>query len=561
MYHSRFIIACMFALTCGAVPMIVHATLPSPNYHSFTVTGDEKTYCCCKRRRSQLCQMGSCDGIEGVTKASWGYQTKGTVIHNDVNSIVNNDENYEDSFITCNDGALTFEDRKYYSDNDYGLKDGEITGGEHDVYFFDPGSKKLYPEESGFCQPAMDAVLLRACKADYILDDESGCQSITDVNVQNKMCKQNKAHTFINEEDKILTYKRHQLDEYCISGTHCVYETSGNYFNCGEGHHETIEDCNSSDCPDGDCKVELYTKDGNPFIYNTQTILKDDLSQFCLHKISHTPETRSEHLNDLREQCRGSGGTWNKDAKSCSCHHRNMVLDGTKCRCADYHRRTDLSDISQGCTRQDMDQQNCNGTDMQWLESSATCKCKAEGYYYNIDTYKCDPLADYTLCLALSEQATWDDTNKKCVCKNGDTKFFAGKCVDTDEYITLTAEQAAQDAAIEQIGRQGDERKEATRERFGRYNTHSPIIKEKHSVLEEMRLQFDSSVWRDKEGKLNVARIVSDSVAGVALGTTGGVVINNMMKKDQVEDGFEDLKCKIGTEVVAEWGEVFRAGQ
>lgn len=277
--------------------------------------------------------------------------------------------------------------------------------------------------------------------------------------------------------------------------------------------------------------------------------------------IVHATDTNAELLVNLEKQCSESGGTWDENAKSCSCHYPNMVLDGTKCRCAEYHIRKDSSDIRQGCIQKTMEETDCRGIDKVWVGIIATCKCMADGHYYDIAEKECKPLTDYRLCSDLKGQATWVDAIKKCVCTDDDKKFFAGKCVDTDEHIALEADQAAQEKAVEQIGEQGGERKQANEARFRNYEDHSPKIKQAHSELERMRLQFDSSVWRDKEGKLNVARIVSDSVAGVALGTTGGVVINNMMKKNQVEDGFEDLKCKIGTEVVAEWGEVFRAGQ
>ena len=68
------------------------------------------------------------------------------------------------------------------------------------------------------------------------------------------------------------------------------------------------------------------------------------------------------------------------------------------------------------------------------------------------------------------------------------------------------------------------------------------------------------SVWKDKEGNFNTARLISDSVAGVVLGTVGGVVTSTVIKKNQVEDGFEDLRCAIGGQNVAHWGDEFVVG-
>lgn len=69
-----------------------------------------------------------------------------------------------------------------------------------------------------------------------------------------------------------------------------------------------------------------------------------------------------------------------------------------------------------------------------------------------------------------------------------------------------------------------------------------------------------SSVWKNDEGKFNTARLVSDSVAGVVLGTVGGVVTSQVIKKNQIKNGFQDLKCTIGGQTVATYGDEFRVG-
>lgn len=68
------------------------------------------------------------------------------------------------------------------------------------------------------------------------------------------------------------------------------------------------------------------------------------------------------------------------------------------------------------------------------------------------------------------------------------------------------------------------------------------------------------SVWKDAEGNFNTARLASDTVAGVVLGTTGALVTSHVVKKNQVENGFEDIKCTIGGQNVAGWGDQFRVG-
>lgn len=68
------------------------------------------------------------------------------------------------------------------------------------------------------------------------------------------------------------------------------------------------------------------------------------------------------------------------------------------------------------------------------------------------------------------------------------------------------------------------------------------------------------SVWKNDDGKFNTARLASDSIAGVVLGTVGGVITSNIIKKNQIENGFEDLKCTIAGQTVASYGDEFTVG-
>ena len=74
------------------------------------------------------------------------------------------------------------------------------------------------------------------------------------------------------------------------------------------------------------------------------------------------------------------------------------------------------------------------------------------------------------------------------------------------------------------------------------------------------RLGLKTSVWRNREGKFNTARLASDSIAGVVLGTAGGLITSHLVKKNQVKKGFEDIQCTIGGQKVAEWGDEFTVG-
>lgn len=79
-------------------------------------------------------------------------------------------------------------------------------------------------------------------------------------------------------------------------------------------------------------------------------------------------------------------------------------------------------------------------------------------------------------------------------------------------------------------------------------------------VLDSIVAGFGKSKWKNAQGEFNTARLASDSIAAVVLGTAGGLITSSVMKKHQVEDGFEDLKCVIGGQPVAGWGDEFRVG-
>ena len=131
--------------------------------------------------------------------------------------------------------------------------------------------------------------------------------------------------------------------------------------------------------------------------------------------------------------------------------------------------------------------------------------------------------------------------------------YCAGKAVDNDVFLRLYDELKAlvdeKCAGSSEQPPQVDELRVSIR-----------IIRDAHSNLSGMAEGFKKSVWKDEEGKFNTSRLVSDSVAGVVLGTAGGLITSNVVKKNQVENGFEDLKCTIGGQVVADWGDQFRVG-
>ncbi len=135
--------------------------------------------------------------------------------------------------------------------------------------------------------------------------------------------------------------------------------------------------------------------------------------------------------------------------------------------------------------------------------------------------------------------------------------YCAGKAVNNDVFLRLYDELKA---LVDEKCVGSSEQPPQVDDGADRLRVSIRIIRDAHSNLSGMAEGFKVSVWKDDEGKFNTSRLVSDSVAGVVLGTAGGLITSNVVKKNQVENGFEDLKCTIGGQVVADWGDQFRVG-
>jgi len=78
--------------------------------------------------------------------------------------------------------------------------------------------------------------------------------------------------------------------------------------------------------------------------------------------------------------------------------------------------------------------------------------------------------------------------------------------------------------------------------------------------LDKYRSALDVSVWKDEEGNFNTSRLVSDSIAGVVLGTAGGLITSSVVKKNQIKSGFEDIVCTVGGQEVGSYGDEITVG-
>ena len=73
-------------------------------------------------------------------------------------------------------------------------------------------------------------------------------------------------------------------------------------------------------------------------------------------------------------------------------------------------------------------------------------------------------------------------------------------------------------------------------------------------------LNLKTSVWRTEKGGFNYSRLISDSIAGVVLGTASGLITSHIVKKNQLKSGFENVMCTIAGQSVASYGDEFTVG-
>lgn len=150
----------------------------------------------------------------------------------------------------------------------------------------------------------------------------------------------------------------------------------------------------------------------------------------------------------------------------------------------------------------------------------------------------------------LIEEYTWEELQEKGLISNAEDED-AKKCAELNLNLNKETEEKIMEYCKPRIVGDGNNSRESAEE-----GNVSSII----GSLEMFFGNEDKSVWKNAEGKFNGVRLASDLTAGVVLGTVGGVVSGVVIKKKQLENGFEDLHCTVGGQTVADWGDEFRVG-
>lgn len=376
-------------------------------------------------------------------------------------------------------------------------------------------------------------------------------------------CSQNHE---IYSEDRVLDYSISNLTntkkEYYVPDAK-IYGYSGVF-----KRNDSISPCYYFVCNDGDVPSEDKTKCvsvaeksseqqcldsyGKEYVNEecvceeSKNLIQSSDKKTCVCKDKHTwngEEGKCVH-ND-KNDCDTTGGTWDSTNNKCKCNAPYTKESGTKCMCinSDYGW-VDDKDKSKGCkmTNSALKKNECDTakkTDSRVYWGSGECKCMDDKNSLEFKGSQCVEKIEYKQCKRLGAQAEWDVIKGECRCLDSNKTFSGGKCEHTKEYLS---EQEELKKAAEKKTAEEDIKNFATK------NLDSVVTK------------IDRSKWRDADGNFNTARLASDSVAAVVLGTAGGLISSKVIKKKQVENGFEDIKCTIGDQEVADWGDEFQVG-
>ncbi|MBO4626035.1 MAG: hypothetical protein J5679_02025 [Alphaproteobacteria bacterium] len=232
-----------------------------------------------------------------------------------------------------------------------------------------------------------------------------------------------------------------------------------------------------------------------------------------------------QQLNQRKNACVNSGGDFSGNVCTCRAE-KNLVKSNDICE--------------------------CTNADFKFENAATGCVEKEDAARRSV----CQRAVDAGV------NAYWSGSS--CVCLEDDKTFVAGKCQETESAKTCRNAGGiwkSNNCTCQQSGYNWTgtacEKSEALKKQelsAGIKDT----VKGLTSKLDGW--QKTLTVWKTKEGDFNKSRLASDSIAGVVLGTAGGLITSKVVKKNQVKSGFEDVQCTIGGQKVADWSDEFTVG-
>lgn len=380
-------------------------------------------------------------------------------------------------------------------------------------------------------------------------------------------CLQTGSNTFLycHTKDVLATIAdESKLLNACQAGKHqrVIASQPESYFECtstGIWYRRTFERCKTGDVFKGGCDGidgcinEYVDASGNKKVLNAtgtgNQLVMDSGMTMCLRsrckdgwvQSGNKCITNAEHSKIMadvaanKQKCEESYGEWSNGSCSCDVNKNLVKMASGFCECKDasYERKP----ATKTCefTSVELRKQQCES--MTAIRSGArwtgdTCLCDAEHKIWDSVQAQCIEPKGYAQCIVIAD-ARWNVESRECVCTDSTKELDESgtKCVESKAYRLKKEADAATkkiDGAVESL----------------------------KSVVDGLEV----SKWKSADGSFNTARLVSDMTAGVVLGTAGALITSNVVKKQQIEDGFEDLSCTVGGQTVAEYGDEFVVG-
>lgn len=248
--------------------------------------------------------------------------------------------------------------------------------------------------------------------------------------------------------------------------------------------------------------------------------------------------------SDLYQQCA---------SKAVACENSGARWNDTYCDCED--NRYEWKDVTMRCEYTDEYKACTSVSNAGWDYTFGFCECK-DSITYRWNGKQCVPLPGETECNAFASKrgfqgkVKWNALRHICECTH-----------DPDGHAITNPD----DWTVNIFGDACEKKPSVLRSE--EFAANKPAADAKHDSIKNIISQlngisdkFDRSHWKNADGKFNTARLASDSVAGVVLGTVGGVITSNVIKKNQIKGGFEDINCVIGGQHVAGYADQFNVG-
>lgn len=174
-----------------------------------------------------------------------------------------------------------------------------------------------------------------------------------------------------------------------------------------------------------------------------------------------------------------------------------------------------------------------------------------------------------TKCMSERVLAQIDDEHKSPECIIPSEACGPGKKLkvyETTDGQRITFRECEDDETMEEITKRHEElmdKADKTIEESRNLRLSGELknrINNAYSQFNSLTENLATKKWRNKDGKFNTARLASDGVAGVVLGTTAGLITAHVVKKGQIKNGYEDIKCTIAGQEVSGWGDELTVG-